>query len=113
MSHMQPEIAHGQWFEVDGPNGTEWVDAGLIDSPEEFLARIETEYEEVTGGFGYDPIPEPLATYTENTKAWTVRLVEGWGARFSAPGFMDATPWCVSQSEAEAKAYLEEEQGDE
>jgi hypothetical protein len=110
---MQPKIVHGQWFEVDGSTGTEWVDAGLIESPEEYLARIEAQHEEVSGGCRYDPIPDPLATYCENTRAWTIRLVDGWGARHSAPGYLDATPWSVFETEEEAREYLQDEQADE
>lgn len=113
MSFLEPALVYGQWFELDGPAGTEWVDADLIDKPKEFLARIEAENEEVSGGFRYDPIPAPLADYCENTKASHIRLVKGWGARLSAPGYLDCTPWCVFGTKKEAKEYLKEQQGDE
>jgi hypothetical protein len=32
----------------------------------------------------------------------------GFGARMSAPGYMDCTEWCVFDTEREAEAYLAE-----
>ena len=32
--------------------------------------------------------------------------VPAWGARLSAPGYLDCTEWCVFDTEAEAAQYL-------
>lgn len=38
-----------------------------------------------------------------------IEKIEGYGARLSAPGYTDCTEWTVFDTEAEAKAYLEEQ----
>ena len=86
MSFMQPEIVFGPWVEVDGPSGTEWIDADLVGQVEEYHGSPI-------------PIPEPFATYTENKTATDIKTVQGWGARLSAPGYLDTTPWTVFETE--------------
>ena len=39
---------------------------------------------------------------------YSVECKEGWGARLSAPGYMDCTEWAVYDTEEEARAELEE-----
>jgi hypothetical protein len=38
----------------------------------------------------------------------SIRRIEGYGARMSAPGYLDCTEWVVFDTEAKAEAYLEE-----
>lgn len=40
-------------------------------------------------------------------------IVWGYGARFSAPGYMDCTDWNVFETEEEAEQYFEDEREDE
>jgi len=40
-------------------------------------------------------------------------LIEGYGARLSAPGYLDCTEWAVFDTVAQAEQYLEEMYGDE
>ena len=42
-----------------------------------------------------------------------VKLIRGYGARFSAPGYMDCTEWCVFKTLKEAKDYLKEQEDDD
>jgi hypothetical protein len=58
-------------------------------------------------------VPATLQPYVENTSAWSIRKVTGWGARFSAPGYLDCTPWCVFTSEKAAKEWLDEQDDDD
>jgi hypothetical protein len=102
MSFMQPEIVFGSWIEVDGPCGTEFIDADLVGQVEEYHGTGTA----IT-------ISEPLATYCENTIATEIKLVRGYGARFSAPGYLDRTEWAVFQSQAEAEEYLAEQGADD
>ena len=39
----------------------------------------------------------------------SVQLIEGYGARLSAPGYMDATAWTVFKTREEAEEFLREE----
>jgi hypothetical protein len=100
MPFMQPEVVFGRWIEVDGPCGTEFIDADLVGHVESYQ--------------GPDvPIPEPLAMFCENTMVTDIKVIEsGWGCRFTAPGFLDCTPWTVFETEDEARKYLEEQEED-
>lgn len=44
------------------------------------------------------------------TEFWQdeIESVNGYGARISAPGYLDSTEWCVFDTEAQAQAYLDE-----
>ena len=42
-----------------------------------------------------------------------VTRIEGYGARLSAPGYLDCTEWGVYESRAAAKAALDEMYGDD
>lgn len=99
MGFMEREITHKQaWYSVDGHMGTEYVPADLVGDitiPED------------------GTIPEALAEYCQNREAWSIERIEGFGARMSAPGYMDATEWTVFPTEAEAEAYLTEYYADD
>jgi len=84
MTFMQQEIAYSQWYEVeDTDGGTYWYDAHLFSRDE--------------------------------VKAFGVikSMTDGWGARLSAPGYLDCTDWCVFETEAEATEYLDDTYGDD
>jgi hypothetical protein len=100
MSFMQPQIVFGRWIEVDGNVGTEVIDADLVGDIEPYQGPAI-------------PIPKLLADYCENRTATEIKVIEGYGARFSAPGYMDCTPWTVFETEEEAQEYLEEQQEDD
>jgi hypothetical protein len=40
-------------------------------------------------------------------------LIQGYGARLSAPGYLDCTEWSVFDSPEEAEAYLQEMYGED
>jgi hypothetical protein len=101
MAFMEPQIEYGNWIEVDGPEGTEFIPADLVGEIEEYHGQLA-------------PLPESISMYCENRKAWHIRRLENrWGARLSAPGFMDATPWTVFETKEEARAHLAEEQDED
>lgn len=128
MSFMQPQVEFGTWYEVDGPAGTEFVPADLVGefviehpdgSSEKRLPTLDelqefdraegklTEVAEANDSCRF-PIPSALADYCENREAWRIELTTGYGARLSAPGFLDRTEWCVFETEKEAREYLDE-----
>ena len=84
MSFMKPEIEHGHWWIVDTIDGS-------IHLPAEHFTRDDLE-----------------ADYPDAE----IEMVEGYGARLSAPGYLDATDWTVFDTEQEAIAHLEEEYGE-
>jgi hypothetical protein len=96
MAFMEPQIELGDWIEVDGPAGTEFIPADLVGEIEEYHGALAA-------------LPESISMYCENRQAWHIRRLESrWGARLSAPGFMDATSWAVFETEEEARAHLAE-----
>lgn len=118
MSFMQPEIVFGDWIEVDGDNGTEFLPADLVTLPDydaferpddlpedaEFPDQDESWLEAARAA---------CEDYIESRKVYTIAVRQGWGARMSAPGYMDCTEWCVFATEGEAEDYLKEYYGDD
>lgn len=86
-SFMKPEIIQGYWWEIDGDQGTTFY-------PAEYFS-----------------IGEAKADYPG--KIYETKYRKGWGARLSAPGYLDCTEWTVHDTEIEAKTYLEEMYDDE
>jgi len=97
MGLMQPQvIGPVDWWEVETTQGTFWVqceDAGYKDVIAKDLIT-------------YLPVPD-----TDCIVKWEFR--SGYGARMSAPGFLDCTDWTVFDTEEEAQRHLEETYGEE
>ncbi len=96
---MQHEITRKQdWWQGESQHG------GAVWVPRyNFTAKQFAE-----GCLGYDA--EELEGYSDAELAATgiMTTVEGYGARLSAPGYMDCTEWCVFATEKEAREYLAE-----
>jgi hypothetical protein len=104
---MQKQVEHGTWVMVDGHQGIEWIPADLVD-----LNEVSKLIEKLSEGKHVELLNTSLRDYVENVDAWDIDIQEGFGARLSAPGYMDATPWTVFDTETEAQEYLEEMYGD-
>lgn len=98
MAFMKPQIEYGTWVVVDGPMGTEAI-------PQDVCGEIPT-YLSQDNDYKRCLIPDALHDYCENREAYSIQTVTGWGARYSAPGYLDCTEWKVFDTEEEAKAYL-------
>jgi hypothetical protein len=48
-----------------------------------------------------------LSLYLPPGKFLSVKKIKGYGARLSAPGYLDCTDWIVFQTEDEAWSYLQ------
>ncbi len=93
MSFMQRQVtARVPWWRVETTHGTEFLPVDLI---------------------GKDPADsDAFQPYCEGmVQTW--ELTQGYGARLSAPGYLDCTPWSVFKTEEEAERYLEEMYGDD
>jgi len=84
------------WYMIDGIMGTEYVPADLV--PDQYTQNWEPGKE----------IPKPLADYCENITAWEIEMITGYGARLSAPGYMDCTEWAVFDTIEQAENYLKD-----
>ena len=98
---MKQQITDKQrWAEVESDCGTEWVPIEQLG-----IALPDTDQMEV-----YRKL---LRDYLEGNWVFSVEERVGYGARLSAPGYLDCTDWGVFDTEQEAKEYLEETYGDE
>jgi len=106
---MQKQITTKQsWLQVETSVGTEFVpvsDTGLYVRDSHTQTHHLTDNERST-------IIARISPYCEGTpQQW--ETIMGYGARLSAPGYLDCTEWTVFDSIAEAEAYLEEMYGDD
>ena len=106
MAFMQPQIVKQRWLMIDGPNGTEHIPDEFIREPHlggfsEDKRKAFTECDEYT-----QFLFAQAEDYRRNEKAYSVEFIEGYGARFSAPGYLDATDWTIFDTEAEAVKHL-------
>ena len=101
MPFMKLECYETDYYEIDGPMGIDVVPADNAEdlNPSEFDAS--------------GPIPLALRDYCENTQFWTIERKHGWLARYSAPGYMDCTPWVVGKTRERAEGYAREYYGDD
>lgn len=97
---MQPQVTQLQnWLRVETTNGTEWIDSLFVrDSDTKTHPMSEQERTNTV---------KEIQPYTEGTPlSW--ENVKGYGARLSAPGYLDCTAWAVFDTEEEARQYLSE-----
>lgn len=94
-----------------GPSGTEAVLFEDIDAPSAHrLVSVLKQYGEAIDAISLTADFPKLAPYFENVKVWFAEIQSGFGARFSAPGYLDKTEWSVFDTAEEAEAFLAEEQ---
>lgn len=113
MAHMQLFSTYGEWYVVETRNGTEVIPAdvvgalGLDTNEEKHIDGCEPEE--------WAKITAALADYCEggSKRIESVELVEKWGARYSAPGYMDCTDWVLADTKEEAERECKEMYGDD
>ena len=105
MTFMQRQITGNEnWLRVETTQGTEFVriaDTSLFvrnsDCPSQPLTDDERE-----------ATIDNIRDYVEDTpKSW--ENIKGYGARLSAPGYLDCTPFVVFDTQEEAEQYLTDE----
>ena len=80
MEFMERQVVFGDWYEIDSSEGI-------------IFASLDDDH--IT--------PDMLP------KEWYgIRVVKGYAARLSAPGYLDCTEWTVFDTEAEAYQFLED-----
>ena len=116
MSFMKPEIVHGLWLRVDTQNGTWWVPEDLVGPV--FLKQdvsYEVDWYNLEEDSNLRALIIDLEDYVEadRTEIYELTLVEGWGGRMSAPGFLDCTEWVVLPDREDVEAVLEDMYGED
>lgn len=99
MAFMQKQITAKQtWLRVETTQGTFFVDGGL------HLNVSNCPADEVEN----NPIWASTVRQHVEGEPQSWEWIKGYGARLSAPGYLDCTEWTVFQTQAEAEQYLEE-----
>jgi hypothetical protein len=106
MTHMQQQITGKQnWLEVETSDGTEFLPAGDLGL---FVRDSETQVQPLTDD-EREKYKKAIWQYTAGEPhEW--KNIQGYGARLSAPGYLDCTDWSVYDTEEEAKASLAEDE---
>jgi hypothetical protein len=109
MSHMEREVTDKQaWFQIDGNYGTDYVPASIVSYPRTHRLSIGAVVESENFPCLFTLLESCVKDYTENTRIEAITLIEGYGARLLASGYMDCTEWCIFETEQEAEDYLDE-----
>ena len=100
---LEPEVLFGSWYLVE----TDWGQEAVS---EPAVGYLGIELGEVMNSDcpEWKRAKRALRPYLMG-RPEEVTLIKGYGARTSAPGFLDCSEWVVFPSEAEALAYLAEE----
>ena len=108
---MKPEIVFDRWLLVDGAHGIEVVPADLVGDMSWMALGCDYDTDCMEEDSNLRGLVDALEDYVEcNTADITaIRHVECYGARLSAPGFMDSTAWTVFKTREEAEEFLREE----
>ena len=105
---MQPQTWLTTWLEVDGACGIEAIPAELVYAPNWMKLGQPYSLDCLEEDSDLHNVRDGLEDFVETDldSIYTITRVEGYGARLSAPGYMDCTPWTVFATEEEAEEYL-------
>ena len=88
MPFMQRQVTSAlKWYEIDTSHGIEFLEFS-------YIGQVQDKAE--------------LQKYIEAPEIYSFEIITGMGARLSAPGYLDCTPWTVFDSEEKAIEYLDE-----
>jgi|ERR1700733_2771717 len=106
---MQRQITGLQnWLRVETTQGTEFV--SIADTS--LFVRDSATLTHPMSDEDRERTIEEIEQYTEGEpQSW--ENVKGYGARLSAPGYLDCTEWTVFDTEQEAREYLEKNYPDD
>ena len=110
MSFMEQQIEYGTWLQVDTTNGIECIPSILFDK--EWVRQI-LENDDPDPDHDAMEILYGLLSGFMSSVPYSAELIDGYGARMSAPGYMDCTEWSVFSDRMAAQEYLTEMYGDE
>lgn len=96
MSFMKPVISYDRWVEADTSHGIFFIQQGLVG---------KTTSPDKSALLDYLPVSTVEDIYD-------ITLIDGYGARLSATGYMDCTEWTVFPTAVDAATYLRDFYGD-
>jgi len=100
---MEDQIEYGAWAEVETDQGTEYVQIDVTGEPGAWCGSEVTE----DHGIVFANVAGFFEQYVSG-RIRSIKRISGYGARLSAPGYLDCTEWAVFKTEAAAKEYLRE-----
>lgn len=108
MAHMEPQITHRQqWIEVETSDGITWIEHSLVG----YVRDSEQQTHQLTDK-ERETIISKLSQYCDGTvQQW--KTIFGYGARFSAPGYLDCTEWTVFETLQAAEEFIAAESEDD
>ncbi len=111
MSFMQKQITvKRKWYEIETNCGTWFVDVEDVDGGK-FAEALEQGLQ--IDSWALETLSKDYLQYTEGTRLEGISVREGYGARLSAPGYLDCTDWSVFDTAEEAEKYLAENYPDD
>ena len=108
---MKPQIEFGEWLEVDGACGIEAVPADLIGGLSWMTPDVDYDTDCMEEDSNLRSTLDALEDFIESNldDVTSIQLIEGYGARLSAQGYMDSTSWTVFKTREKAEEFLREE----
>lgn len=122
MPFMQRQIkGPANWVIIETPNGSEVIEDWLVSkqllqdiransaiyAPDESQAEDDNPLLTELWEQAIDELDIYVECYSDQ---WiSIEVVKGWGARLSAPGYMDQTEWILYNSQQEAEDGLYED----
>ena len=108
---MKPQIEFGRWLLVDGSCGIEALPADLIGGLSWMKNDVDYDTDCIEEDSDLRNVLDALEDFIESNidDVTSVQLIEGYGARLSAPGYMDSTSWTVFKTREDAEEFLREE----
>lgn len=111
MAFMQPEIIHDLFLTIETRDGDTVIPADLVGSLVSGPASMDMDN---VPRYVRDLWESALRPYLDShAPIQSVTAKHAYGARLSAPGYMDCTEWALFDSEAEAREYLADTYGDD
>jgi hypothetical protein len=106
---MQPQILKGKWIAVETDDGTFFLpeDVGI---PVWWEGEISMDsiYASNAEESEFRSLVLFYEQFMPGRNPGSFEVIKGFGARLSAPGYLDSTDWCVFDTVEEATAYIQE-----
>ncbi|MGO8809196.1 MAG: hypothetical protein ACLQJF_07010 [Candidatus Sulfotelmatobacter sp.] len=101
---MQRQVTDNEnWLQVETRQGTEFI---RIADTSLFIRNSDCPSQPLTEGEKLNALRAIRQFVEGEIESW--ENVKGYGARLSAPGYLDCTEWTVFDTEQEATEFLDE-----
>lgn len=99
MAFMEKQVTRKiRWIQIDGDQGITFLPA------DEYIGDVDLMVGESTDD---ESMLDQFVDFYAGSEIHTIGVIEGFGARLSASGYLDCTEWSVFETEQEAEESLE------